>query len=41
MKVFLDANILFSGSVSGSKIAKLIEIVKLRGECVTKIKAEV
>lgn len=35
MKVFLDANILFSGSVSGSKIAKLIEIIKLHGECTT------
>lgn len=35
MKVFFDANILFSGSVSGSKIAKLIEIAKQRGECVT------
>ena len=35
MKVFLDANILFSGSVSGSKIAKLVEIVKQHGKCVT------
>lgn len=35
MKVFLDANILFSGSVSGSKIAKLIEIIKKHGECIT------
>ena len=35
MKVFLDANILFSGSVSGSKIARLVEIVKQYGECVT------
>ena len=35
MKVFLDANILFSGSVSESKIAKLIEIIKQYGECVT------
>lgn len=35
MKVFLDANILFSGSVSGSKIAKLIEIIKQHGECIT------
>jgi predicted nucleic acid-binding protein len=35
MKVFLDANILFSGSVSGSKIAKLIEIIKKHGECTT------
>jgi predicted nucleic acid-binding protein len=35
MKVFLDANILFSGSVSVSKIAKLIEIIKQHGECVT------
>ena len=35
MKVFLDANILFSGSVSGSKIAKLIEVIRKHGECVT------
>ena len=35
MKVFLDANILFSGSVSGSRIAKLVEIVKQHGKCVT------
>ncbi len=34
MKVFLDPNLLFSGSVSGSKIAKLIEIVQKHGECV-------
>ena len=39
MKVFLDANILFSGSVSGSRIAKLIEIVKQYGECVTNLYA--
>ena len=39
MKVFLDANILFSGSVSGSKIAKLIEIVKQHGKCVTNLYA--
>ena len=39
MKIFLDANILFSGSVSESRIAKLIEIVKQHGECVTNIYA--
>ena len=39
MKVFLDANILFSGSVSGSKIAKLIEIVQKHGDCVTNLYA--
>ena len=39
LKVFLDANILFSGSVSGSKIAKLIEIVKQHGKCVTNLYA--
>ena len=39
MKVFLDANILFSGSVSGSKIAKLIEVIQTHGECVTNIYA--
>ena len=39
MKVFLDANILFSGSVSGSKIAKLVEIVKQHGECITNLYA--
>ena len=35
MKVFLDANILFSSSVSGSKIAKLVKIIQQHGECVT------
>ena len=35
MKVFLDANILFSGSVSGSRIAELIKIIQKHGECVT------
>jgi len=35
MKVFLDANILFSGSVSGSKIAKLIKVIQKHGECIT------
>ncbi len=35
MKVFLDANILFSGSVAGSRIAKLIEVIQKHGECVT------
>ncbi len=39
MKVFLDANILFSGSVSGSKIAKLIKIIQKHGECVTNLYA--
>ena len=39
MKVFLDANILFSGSVSGSRIAKLVEIVRQYGECVTNLYA--
>ena len=39
MKVFLDANILFSGSVSGSKIAKLVEIVKQHEECITNLYA--
>ena len=35
MKVFLDANILFSGSVSGSRIAKLIAVIQKHGQCVT------
>lgn len=35
MKVFLDANILFSGSVSGSRIAKLIGVIQQHGECFT------
>ena len=35
MKVFLDANILFSGSVSNSKIAKLIEVIQKHGEIVS------
>ncbi len=35
MKVFLDANILFSGSVSGSKIAKLIKVIHKHGEIVS------
>ena len=39
MKVFLDANIIFSGSVSGSKIAKLVEIIKQHGKCVTNLYA--
>ena len=39
MKVFLDANILFSGSVSGSRIAKLIEIIQQHGEYVTNLYA--
>ncbi|ELS05334.1 hypothetical protein Xen7305DRAFT_00050770 [Xenococcus sp. PCC 7305] len=39
MKVFLDANILFSGSVPESRIAKLIKIIKQHGECVTNLYA--
>ena len=39
MKVFLDANILFSGSVSESRIAKLIDSVKQHGQCVTNLYA--
>ena len=35
MKVFLDANILFSGSVSSGQIAKLIEVIQKHGECMT------
>lgn len=35
MKVFLDANTLFSGSVSNSKIAKLIEVIQKHGEIVS------
>ncbi len=39
MKIFLDANILFSGSVSESKIAKLIGIIRQYGECATNLYA--
>ncbi len=35
MKVFLDANILFSGSNANSKIYRLLRIIQKHGECVT------
>lgn len=35
MKVFLDANILFSGSVSESRVAKLLAVIRMHGNCVT------
>jgi hypothetical protein len=35
VKVFLDANILFSGSVVESRIAKLILVIRKHGSCVT------
>lgn len=35
MKVFLNANILFSASVPTSRIAKLLAIVRQHGNCVT------
>ena len=35
MRVFLDANILFSGSVAESQIAKMIKIIQNNGDCVT------
>ncbi len=35
MKVFLDANILFSGSVAESRIAKLLAVIRKHGNCVT------
>ena len=35
MKIFLDANILFSGSDSNSRIYKLLRIIQKHGECVT------
>jgi predicted nucleic acid-binding protein len=35
VKVFLDANILFSGSVAESQIAKLLKIIRKHGNCVT------
>lgn len=35
MKVFLDANILFSASVPTSQTAKLLAIVEQHGSCVT------
>ena len=35
MKVFLDANILFSAAAPRSRVAKLIDIVRQHGQCVT------
>jgi predicted nucleic acid-binding protein len=35
VKVFLDANILFSGSVAESRIAKLLAVIRKHGNCVT------
>ena len=35
MKVFLDANILFSGSDANSRIYQLLRIIQKHGECVT------
>jgi predicted nucleic acid-binding protein len=35
VKVFLDANILFSGSIRDSRIARLITLIKQHGSCVT------
>jgi predicted nucleic acid-binding protein len=35
MKVFLDANILFSGSIAESRIAELLTVIKKYGSCVT------
>jgi predicted nucleic acid-binding protein len=35
VKVFLDANILFSGSVVDSRIAKLLAVIRKHGSCVT------
>jgi predicted nucleic acid-binding protein len=35
VKVFLDANILFSGSVAENRIAKLLAVIRKHGECVT------
>lgn len=35
MKVFLDANILFSGSAPDSQIAKLLAVIQQHGSCVT------
>ncbi len=35
MKIFLDANILFSGSDSNSRIYKLLRIIQKYGDCVT------
>lgn len=35
MKVFLDANILFSAAAPKSNVAKLIKLVQQQGQCVT------
>lgn len=35
MKVFLDANILFSSAAPNSNIAKLVNLVQQNGQCVT------
>ncbi|MEL6440264.1 MAG: PIN domain-containing protein [Cyanobacteria bacterium J06621_8] len=35
IKVFLDANILFSASNANSRIYKLLRIIQKHGECVT------
>lgn len=35
MKVFLDANILFSSAAPTSKVAKLVNLVQQHGQCVT------
>lgn len=35
MKVFLDANILFSSSVEQSRIRKLVNIIQNNGTCIT------
>ncbi|MBW4533381.1 MAG: PIN domain-containing protein [Pleurocapsa minor HA4230-MV1] len=35
MKVFLDANILFSAAAPKSNVAKLIDLVQKHGQCVT------
>lgn len=35
MKVFLDANILFSAAAPKSNVAKLIDLVQEHGQCVT------
>jgi predicted nucleic acid-binding protein len=35
VKVFLDANILFSGSIAESRITKLLAVIKKHGSCVT------
>ena len=35
MKVFLDANILFSAAAPKSNVAKLINLLQQHGQCVT------